>query len=120
MSNNLATFEEKVKNKLMDSIAGLLPEDDVDQLVKQQHEHFIKNHLPELIQAELKAVYKQMVIGHLTSASSYSYMNGQVQQSEIIKKVLTEAAPEIFTNMMGGMMQMAIERFRNELTNSQY
>ena len=111
----IATFENKVKEKLLDSIAGLMPEEQISDLVKKQHEHFINTYLPELIKRELTAMYKQILDGQLRTVESYSWINGRIEASEPVKEILTNAAPEIFSQMFGEMMQIQLTNFKNQL-----
>ena len=51
---------------------------------------------------------------------SSTWQNGRDGASENLKKLLIEAAPEIFAAMMGNAMQEALMDFQNRLQQPRY
>lgn len=112
MSNTLpATFEQRVKERITSTIADLVPEADLDTLIRAQLLHFQREELPKLIKAEIENQLRTAIKAEFAKpeyASTWSHFGGY-GAGEAVKKLIEENAGAILNNMIGGMVQMAVQ-----------
>lgn len=117
-SNTLpATFEQRVKERISGAIADLIPEQDLDVLVRLQLEHFQRTALPELIKAEITA---QLMIAIKEEFKKPEYQgrwahHAGMGASEAVKKIIEENAGAMLSSMMGSMVQMTVNNMMSNM-----
>jgi len=115
------TFEEAVKLRLKDVVRELIPEDRWDALVRSTIADFERVELPKLIKIELEAKYRQVIAEEFNKPEwSSTWQNGRDGASENLRKLLIEAAPEIFASMMSGAMQATLMDLQTKLQQPRY
>jgi hypothetical protein len=117
MSNLPATFQQRVQERISETIADLIPAEDLAKMVADQVAHFQRNALPELIKAEITKQLAEAIKAEF-SKDEYKPVYGQFScpgASEAVKKIITESAGVILTNMIGGAVQQTIYAMQSNL-----
>jgi galactose-1-phosphate uridylyltransferase len=115
MSNNVPmTLEQSVKARINETIGSLIPDETLTEMVKAQTPHFVRNELPEMV--------KRIIREHADAAVKEEFKKPEYQQqwnnaggyitAEAIQKLVKENMGEIFTNMIGNMVMMAVQGLR--------
>lgn len=118
MSNTLpATFEQRVKERISETIADLVPAEDLARLVAAQVAHFQGKELPELIKKEIHA---QLAAAIRAEFSKPEYLgmwanNGTLGASEAVKEVITANMGAVLTSLVGGMVQMTVQQMQSNM-----
>lgn len=116
--NELQTFEARVKEKLKESIADLIPQEKLDAIVAATTAEFMTKDLPALIKAELTAQYKDAIKAEFTKPEWQTvWENGQMTGSPALKQLLVEAAPLVLASMVAGASQSVLHQFQQSLQN---
>lgn len=119
MSTSLTSFEDGVKAKLKESIADLIPQDRLDRIVRATIEEFTTKDLPNLVKAELQAMYKAKIAEEFAKPEwQAKWLNASQLSSEAVKQLLIEAAPLMLANMMTGAAQSVVYNLQQALQNS--
>ena len=110
-------FEDRVKEKIDVAISDLLPPEELAELVKQQVAHFRREHLPKLVQEEIRAQLQAAIRKELEKpeygATWDSY--GNAGAGEAVKKLLVGAAPMILEGLIGGVVATLVNQLKYQL-----
>jgi hypothetical protein len=114
--NDLVRFEDRVKERLRDIVADLIPEDRFDQITSDAVRKFEREDIPKLVNAELTEKYRALIRAEFEKPEWQSRWNGVEQQaSEMVQKLLVEAAPLVLASMLGGTMQNVLLNFQSQI-----
>jgi hypothetical protein len=114
----LQTFEANVKAKLKESIADLIPQDKLDEMIKASIAEFTTKDLPALIKAELTTQYKAAFAEEFAKPEWRHKWNGVMPEaSPALQQMLIDAAPLVLANMIGGAMQSVMGQMQSHLAN---
>lgn len=113
--NAVVTLEQRVKERINDTIADLLPADEIERLVSLQTQHFMQLKLNELIKTEIEAKMKEAIKACINSPEYNEKWDncGMYGASEAVKKIITENAADILANMIGGISSQVVMTMRN-------
>lgn len=116
MSNEIVKFEDSVKERMKGIIADLIPEERWDSIVSATIADFEQNDLPNLVKAELKDKYKEIISIELNKPEWMTQwgMVGE-EVSEMVSSVLVDSAPQILASMFGGVAQSIVQDIRNRV-----
>ena len=114
MSTDLVKFEEGVKSRVKQIVGELIPEPMYDSIVQRAIQDFKDIDIPKIVKAELEAHYRAKIKEALQSADWVGHWNNSSQElaSEMVKKILIAAAPEIFANFVGASAQQIVNQLR--------
>jgi predicted component of type VI protein secretion system len=110
-----ATLEQRVKERVQDTIASLLPDDELARLVEAQVAHFRAHSLNEMIRKNIAEMFDAAIKEALKGPEFCETWNPQVGQSaasKVVRQVITESAGDILTAMIGQHAQMVVNRMR--------
>lgn len=112
-----STFVDRVKERVNEHIAGLVPDEELDKLVRLQVEHFQREELPKLIKAEISAYLGAAVKAELAKDAYRSIWNsnGTTGASMAVKKLIEENASSILQSMIGSMCQVTVQQMHNNM-----
>jgi 4-aminobutyrate aminotransferase-like enzyme len=115
--SNITTFQQRVQERIAETIADLVPEEDLAKMVAEQVAHFQRHTLPELIKTEIT---KQMAEAIKVEFSKPEYRPVYNQftgsgASEAVTKLITENAGAILHNMLGGAIQQTVYQMQQNL-----
>jgi len=109
MSDQIVKFEDKVKERMKEIVADLIPDDKWEAIVSATVLEFEKVDLPKLVKAELTEKYKLLIQNEFQKPEWQQKWSGNLPiASEMVQKLLIEAAPLILANMIGGISQQVI------------
>lgn len=122
MANEVVSFEDSVKLRLKSIVAELIPEDRWDGLVQKAVKEFEQNDLPKLVKTELVEMFKGKIQGVLAGAEWQQKYGSSCQPevSDVVKKLLIEAAPEMLAGLLGSASQQLMMNFRSQIQNMRY
>lgn len=112
----LMTMEDRVKERLKEIVAELIPEDRWDQIVQTTVEQFEKYDLPKLVKKNLEDWFNARMREELAKPewqAKWTNTGGQVA-SDAVKKLLEEAAPNLLAAMIGSVSQHVVQNFANQ------
>lgn len=116
-----ATLEQNVKERVKAIIGEMIPEELWDKLVKDNVNEFTRVDLPKLVRAELTEHYKTIIRNELNTLEwSARWENNRQVCSEMVKKIIVEAAPDILTGMIGMVAQTVISNIQSQIQQSRY
>ncbi len=117
MSTEVQTFEARVKDKLKDTIADLIPDEDLTKLVEASLQSFKQKDLPDLIKKELTYYFTDLIKAEFKKPEYAGTWQQQSQMytSEAIKKVVTENAHLIFSNIISGAVYSVVQQMQNNI-----
>jgi hypothetical protein len=117
MSNLPATFEQRVKERISETIADLIPAEELDQLVKAQVAHFQRTELPEMIKTLIRAQFQAAINAEFEKGEYKGIWqsNGHLGASEAVSKIIQENAGAVLQSLIGGMVQMTIQQMQNNV-----
>jgi hypothetical protein len=89
MSNLPATFEQRVRERINDSIADLIPSSELEELIKSQVSKFRQADLPEMIRAEIRTQFATAIKAEFTKAEYAPTwaQHGGMAGSEAVRKI---------------------------------
>lgn len=115
MSTNLpATFQERIKEKLYNDIAGLIPEGELESLVSTAIVQFKVKELPNIINAELTVFFKKQIQELMNTPEWKSRWDNDAcspAMSPMLEDMMVKAAPRMLANLM----QYQFQNFINTL-----
>lgn len=132
MENELATIgdiSEKIRERIQSEFVTLVPKEMWERLVKKEVEWFLadtgyrKNEpsrLKTMVRRELEKMFIEQVRSQLNEMQGSWGANNKMQAGEAVKAMVKEIAPELWELAISGVVQRAIEGFRNNLSQSQY
>lgn len=110
-------FAENLRGKVKQEYVNLIPEEKWDAFIAETVNDFREKELKKVVVDELTGWVKQQVKNYL-SDKSYTHWDNEKQRSalddELIKGIET-LAPQIFTSMIQGAVQYALQNMRNGL-----
>jgi len=117
MANELVTFEQKVKEKLKETISDLIPEDRYQAIVEQTILEFQRADLPRLVREELINYYKPIIQAEFAKPEWQAKYNGSTQlyTSDKVKEMIIETAPLILANMFATPMNNLIQQLNTQI-----
>lgn len=115
--SDLQTFEARIKEKLKESIADLIPAEKLDAIVRATVAEYTSKDLPALIKNELATQYKTAIAAEFSKPEwRETWSNGQ-SISPALKQILIDAAPLLLASMMAGVSQSVIQSFQSQMQN---
>jgi len=109
MSDQIVKFEDKVKERMKEIVADLIPDDKWEAIVSATVSEFEKVDLPKLVKAELTEKYKLLIQAEFQKPEWQQRWSGNLPvASEMVQKLLVESAPLILANMIGGVTQQVM------------
>lgn len=122
MSNLPVSFEERVKAKIKADLAGLVPDEMWEGLVRKQIDEFMTKDLTPLIQAELKAHFAGFIREELGKPewSSSQWVGNNMIGSELVRGVIVDAAPQILASLLAGAAQSVVYQLQNQFPQRVY
>ena len=121
---------DAVRDRIKSEFVGLIPEDAWKEMVKGEVDSFFAaRHEPYNNQRELPSLFQGVVLEELKTAvkaKMKEYLeseewtgqwdgDGRNVASEAVRKLVVEKSGEIVANVLGGMMQAALENMRGRL-----
>jgi len=108
---------ENLRGKVKQEYVNLIPEEKWDAFITETVNDYREKELKKTITDELTAWVKQQVKDYLSN-KSYTHWDNDKQRNilddELIKGI-EALAPQIFTSMIQGAVQYAIQNMRNGL-----
>lgn len=113
----VVTFEQRVKERIDETIASLIPDEELARLVEAQVAHFRAHKLNEMILKELHEKMALAVRAELAKPEYQSFWdtNGNRGASMAVTKLIEENAGAMLVSMMGGMVQMTISQMQSNM-----
>lgn len=113
MSGQIATLEQRVKERVQETIANLIPEDELGRLVEEQVAHFRRNKLQEMIANQIREQFEAVVKEELKKPEyQETWGMGGPAASAIVQQVIKESAGDILNAMIGMHAQQIVNRMR--------
>lgn len=115
--NAVVTFEQRVKARISEVAADLIPPEALDSMVTAQVAHFQREELPKMIKAAITEQYRLAVVAELAKPEYQHHwdIGGGYAASEAVAKIITENAADILANMIGGMAQNVVNQMRSNM-----
>ena len=131
MNNEIVTvgdISEKIRERIQFEFVTLVPKEMWERLVKKEVEWFLtdtgyhKNEpspLKTMIRRELEKTFIEQVKSQLDKMQEGGWgASNTMQAGEAVKTMVKEIAPDLWELAISGVVQGAIERFRNTLSSS--
>jgi len=117
MSNLPATFEQKVKERISETIVDLIPAAELDELVKSHVAHFQTKELPEMIRTEIRAQFSAAIKAEFEKGEYRAVwtQNGQLGASEAVRAIIEQNAGVVLQSLIGGMVQATIAQMQHNM-----
>jgi len=116
MSDQIVRFEDRVKDRMKEIVADLIPDDKWEAIVSATVSEFEKVDLPNLVKAELTQKYKQLIQEEFKKPEWKQRFDGNPPiASEMVHKIILESAPLILAGMIGGYTQQIIFDMQNKI-----
>ena len=116
MPNQVIKFEDRVKERMKEIVADLIPDDKWESIVSSTVLEFEKVDLPKLVKDELTEKYKLLIQSEFQKPEWQQKWNGNFPAaSEMVQKLLIEAAPQILANMIGGVSQQVMYDLQDKI-----
>ena len=115
-----AKLIETVRERIRDTYVSLIPEEQWTQMVKKEVDSFfaikeqgyhnknMTSTFQQVVYNELELKAKEIAKQYFNSISNHEWNNGQVCPGEFVKQLFAEKSGEILLNVLGGMVQCAI------------
>lgn len=115
----VTTFEERVRQKLHEVVADLIPPERYDQIVRDAIRQYEQVDLPKEVKRQLDERFRKEIAAELDKPEWRSvYDNGRMGASAAVHKLLVDAAPLMLAAMMGSVSQDLLMQFRNNLASA--
>lgn len=115
----VTTFEERVRQKLHEVVADLIPPERYDQIVRDAIRQYEQVDLPKEVKRQLDERFRKEIAAELDKPEWRGvYDNGRMGASEAVHKLLVDAAPLMLAAMMGSVSQDLLMQFRNNLASA--
>lgn len=110
MSNLPTTFAERVRERITEQIADLIPAEDLTKLIELRITEFKHKELPKLIDDEIRAEFSKSIKAEFQKSEYQPIWNhmGGYGASEAVKKLVTENGGAILASMIGGMVHQTV------------
>ena len=110
---------ERVRDKIKNTYVSLIPDEQWTQMVKKEVDSFFAERdgdsrgyristFQQVVYNELELKAKEIAKQYFNSISNHEWNNGQVCPGEFVKQLFAEKSGEILLNVLGGMVQCAI------------
>jgi hypothetical protein len=116
--NQVVTFEQRVKARVSEVAAELIPADDLDLLVRAQVAHFQHEELPKMIKDAIRAEYAKVLLAEFSKpeyAPTWNTAGGQML-GEAVQKIITENAGQMMASLVGSMVQQTMYAMQSTAT----
>jgi len=133
MGNDIVTIpdiSEKIRERIQSEFVTLVPKEMWERLVKKEVEWFLsdtKNYgrgepspLKTMVRRELEKMFIEQIKTQLNEMQGTWGANGKMQAGVAVKKMVKEIAPELWELAVAGVVQRAIEGFKNNIVQSQF
>ena len=129
MNNEIVTvgdISEKIRERIQSEFVTLVPKEMWERLVKKEVEWFLadtgyrKNEpspLKTIIRRELEKTFIEQIKTQLNEMSGSWRTDGNMQAGLAVKQMVKEIAPDLWELAISGVVQRAIEQFRNSLSS---
>lgn len=117
MSNLPATLEQRVKDRINETIADLIPPDELARLVEMQVNHFRRDLLNEAIKNEVAKHFTEAIRLELGKPDYQPKWDqyGRQGASEAVQKIITDGAGSILAGLIGGAVHQTIYNLQSNL-----
>jgi hypothetical protein len=114
----MASIQDKVKERIQATFAELIPQEMWEGLVAEQVRKFQRDDLPNLVREAAKEEIKRMMTEEFAKKEwqdTWGQMgvHGGRLPSELVTKIVKEAAPDLVNALFGGLMQNIVASLRN-------
>lgn len=111
----LASVQERVRERIQASFVDLIPPELWDEMVRKELGNFTHNMLPELVKKAASEKLLELLKEELNKPEWRERWgsNGQPGVSDMVGKVLREAAPSFVEAWMGNYAQQLVQSIRN-------
>lgn len=117
----MSDLTDRVKERVKDIFAELIPEKMWDSLVKAEIEKFRKDILPNIVEQELRRVYTEKIQEELEKSEYVAnWFSGNHQPGVEVKRMIKELAPDFVSAIFGSVIQQAIERIGSDIRNGTF
>ena len=132
MGNEIATIgdiSEKIRERIQSEFVTLVPKEMWERLVKKEVEWFLvdtgyhKNNpspLRTMVRRELEKMFIEQVKIQLNEMDGSWGADNKMHAGAAVKQMVKEIAPELWEIAVAGVVQRAIEGFKNNISQSQY
>lgn len=122
MGNELLTLQERIAEKVGDTLLDLIPEEQWNKLVADQIHHFMTQKAPGVIQDALVQHMKDTLQKALQQPEYQGTWGqyGEQLAGEAVRDILEKSAPVIFAAMLAPVADGVIQDLRNRLTQGVY
>lgn len=119
MANELATLEERISEKIGQSLIEVIPQEQWDQLMNKQIHKFMNEDAPKIIQRQLEKLLMQNVEHRLSLMSMSTDWNEVTQQNtnKMVESFIKNGAAEFFAAMMAPAVSAGIQNLRSEVAS---
>jgi len=131
---NIDTVKDKIRDRIQVEFISLIPKEAWDALVTKEINWFMTDKdnyyrstnsaispLRVLVRQELEKQFGEQIKKKLQEMGTCSWgANGQPEASKAVKEMVKKIAPELWEIAVAGVVQRAIEGFRNQLSQSGY
>ncbi len=129
---NIDTIKDRIKDRIQTEFVSLIPEEAWSNLVAKEVEWFTtakgENYastakpspLQTLVRCELESRFKEQISKTLSDMRGGWNRNGRSTPSDAVTKMVKEIAPELWELAVAGVVQQAIDGFRNSLGQNNY
>lgn len=132
MENDIVSvgdISEKIRERIQSEFVTLVPKEMWERLVKKEVEWFLADtgsranepsSLKTMVRRELEKMFIEQVRTQLNEMQGSWGANNKMQAGEAVKQMVKEIGPELWEIAVAGVVQRAIDGFRNNLSQSQY
>jgi len=116
------SIEDRVKERIQSEFVNLIPDDVWSKFVKDEINWFITDDtkysrtspapLKVIIRKELENMFRETIINTLNNMQSEFGQQGP-EPNEAVKEMVKEIAPDIWILAVQGIVQKAVDTFRN-------
>lgn len=114
------SFQERVSARITETIADLIPQDDIDRLVQARIATFMEKDLPDMIREELRKQYGEMVKSEVQVLLSqyridWDGVGQRHEPRDALAEIIKGVAPDIIASVLGNFICMSINNIRSSL-----
>lgn len=110
MSQLPATFEQRVRERITETIADLIPPEELAKQVEAQVAHFKQQYLPKLIEQSIREQFAEAIRAEFAKPEYQPTWTsaGSMGASQAVKKLITDNGGDLLAGMIGSMVQQTI------------
>lgn len=115
MSNLPTTFAERVRERITEQIADLIPPEELTNLIEIRIADFKHRELPKLIDDEIRTMLSSAIKSQFTKPEYQAQWDGYGSQgaSEMTLHMIEANAPRVLSAMIGSAVQQAMYSITN-------